>query len=37
VDLSSRANDFAIVRAGERCDELVRVLEGEFAMTRRDA
>ena len=37
VDLSSRANEFAIVRAGERCDELVRVLEGEFAMTRRDA
>jgi tRNA threonylcarbamoyl adenosine modification protein (Sua5/YciO/YrdC/YwlC family) len=35
VDLSSRDGDYRIVRVGERCDELERVLVDEFALQRR--
>jgi len=35
VDLSSRDGEYGIVRVGERCDELERVLVDEFALRRR--
>ena len=35
VDLSSTDRDFRIVREGERCAELVRVLEDEFDLKKR--